>query len=1093
MKSTVILLFSFVTIVSAKSYSQKIDLKLKNAKIETVFAKIEKMSGYNFIYEKNTLKKIEAIDVSLENRTITEAMSEILKNQSLEFVIHNKFIVISPKENMVKTPFLSLDDYQFKKIVGNVKDTAGIAIPGVLVLNKQSNKVAITDANGSYAIDANADDILVFSLVGYIKQEMKISLETRINVTLREEKIDLGQVVVTALGIRKSVRALTYSVQEIKGEELTRNKDANFVNALAGKVAGVTINPSSSGIGGASRVVMRGVKSISGNNNVLYVVDGIPIPNNNGGAVGGPFAGVVSGEGISSINPEDIESISALTGPSATALYGNQGANGVIVVTKKKGSIGKIKINITNSTDFFSPFVMPRFQNIYGQNNDAQMTSWGTKLETPSTYKPKDFFQTGSNVFNSISISGGTEKSQTFFSAGINNANGIIRENEYNRNNFYLRHNANLTDKFTVDFSAMYAKTDDKNMIAQGQYHNPLIPIYLFPPGDDIRKYEVYTRFDPNRKISTQFWPFGNQGLGIQNPYWITDAESNTNKTDRYMLSATVKYEVFNWLNFVARVRMDNNDVQSEVKRPAGTDGIFASEFGYYTSGKSLMRNTYADLIASIDKNITPDLGFNANIGGSYQDDKADGLLGGGKLARLANFYSVQENTSNVPSQSYAHTQLQSTFATTEFDYKRWLFLNATGRYEWPSRLSIANKKSYFYPSVGISTVISDALNIPTTVVSFAKLRVSYAEVGNPPNLGFPTFSLIDPSASRPAPFPDFEPERTKSYEAGLELKFLKGKLSLNATVYQSNTVNQLLSQPLTGNIYSVFYYNAGNIQNQGIEAMLGYNARLKDFNWATSAIFTLNRNKIKRLSEGYKNPITQEVFGRDSTNMGGVGDLQNLLAVGGSTSDLYVSQALREDNQGNLWVDPGNGSIEKVTIPRRFIGHTTPDYTVGWRNNFTYKNFDLSFLVDARVGGVGVSYTQSIMDAFGVSQKSAEDRDNGGVTVYGKKYADVEKLYNLIGAASGATVGMSGYYVYSATNVRLREASFGYTLPSKLLGGKLDHVKVALTGRNLFMFYNKSPFDPESTSSTGTYNQGVDYFRQPSYRSFGFSVSAQF
>ncbi len=1093
MKITVILLFSFATIVSAKSYSQKINLQLKNAKIEAVFSRIEKMSGYSFIYEKKTIKKIGSIDVSLQNSTVTEAMSAILKNQPLEFVIRNNYIVISPKEDLVKLLFSSINGYQYKKITGTVKDTAGLAIPGVSVLNKQRNKAALTDASGAFSIEADAGDVLVFSSVGYLKKELKVGSQTKIEVVLTEEKNELDQVVITALGLKKSVRSLTYNVQELKGDELTRNKDANFVNALAGKVAGVTINPSSSGIGGASRVVMRGVKSISGNNNVLYVVDGIPIPNSSGGVVGGPFAGVVSGEGISSINPEDIESISALTGPSATALYGNQGANGVIVVTTKKGSIGKMKINLSNSTDFFSPFVMPRFQNTYGQANDAQMTSWGAKLETPSSYKPKDFFQTGSNVFNAMSLSGGTEKSQTFFSAGMNNANGIIRENEYNRYNFYLRHTANLTDRLTIDFGVMYAKTDDQNMIAQGQYHNPLIPIYLFPPGDDIRKYQVYSRYDPNRKISTQFWPFGNQGLSIQNPYWITDAESNVNKTDRYMLSATAKYKVLDWLDIVGRVRIDNSDVQSEVKRPAGTDGIFASEFGFYTSGKNLLKNSYIDLIASINRNITPELSFNANVGGSYQDDKADGLLGGGKLARLANFYSVQENTVNVPSQTYLHKQLQSGFATAEFDYKKMIFLNATGRYEWPSQLSIANKKSYFYPSVGISSVISDAFKIPASVLSFAKVRFSYAEVGNPPNLSFPTFSLVDPSADRPAPFPDFQPERTKSYEAGLELKFLKNKLSLNATVYKSNTTNQLLSQPLTGNIYSVFYYNAGNIQNQGIEATLGYSTSLKDFNWTTSAIFTLNRNKIKRLSEGYKNPVTQEVFGRDSTNMGGIGDLQNLLAVGGSTADLYISQALREDNQGNLWVNPGNGNIEKITIPRRFIGRSTPDYNIGWRNNFTYKNFSLSFLVDARIGGVGVSYTQSIMDAYGVSQKSAEDRDRGAVTIYGKQYADVEKFYNLLGAASGATVGMSGYYVYSATNVRLREAAFGYTIPAKFLGGKIDHIKVSATGRNLFMFYNKSPFDPESTSSTGTYDQGIDYFRQPSYRSIGFSVTAQF
>jgi TonB-linked SusC/RagA family outer membrane protein len=1094
MKICIILLLSFVTLAfSSESYSQNISLNLKNTKIEKIFSKIEKLSDYSFIYEKRTLKAIKPIDVNLQNATVEEALNQIFEDQLLNYTFKNKFIVISPKENNnnVNETKKNTSNLFFIKITGVVTDSTGVTLPLVSVLNKRTAKVVATDKNGAFSIDAEEGDILLISSVGFQKKEIVIGKTTKLNIVLIEEKNQLDQIVVTALGIKKQTRGLTYNVQELKGEEITTNKDANFVNALTGKVAGVTINPSSSGIGGATRVVMRGVKSISGNNNVLYVVDGIPIPNSNGGTVDGPFAGVVSGEGISSINPEDIESITALTGPSATALYGNQGANGVIVVTTKKGSVGKLKVEISNSTDFFSPFVLPRFQNTYGKI-DGEMASWGLKLDEPSSYNPKDFFQTGSNIANSLSLSGGTEKNQTFFSVGTNNSKGIIKENNYNRYNFYLRHTANLTDKLTLDFGAMYAKTSDQNMIAQGQYHNPLVPIYLFPPGDDIKKYQVYSRYNPDRKVSTQFWPYGSQGLEMENPFWTANEEKNTNRTDRYMLNATAKYDVLKWLNVVGRVRVDNSNTESEVKRSAGTSGLFASEFGYYTNGKTNAKNTYFDLVASIKQNITEDLLFNANIGSSYQDDKSDGILAGGKLTRLANFYSIQENTGNVPSQSYYHTQVQSAFASAEFDYKRMLFLTATGRYEWPSRLSIASKKSYFYPSIGISSILTDVFKLQSNILSFAKVRFSYAEVGNPPNLETTTFSLNDQSAVRRAPFPEFKPERTKSFEAGLELKFLQNKLTLNGTVYKSNTTNQLLSQPTNG-IYSVFYYNAGDIQNKGIEASLGYNEKFGAFSWSTNAIFTLNRNIVKRLSEGYVNPVTNEVFGRDSTVMSSLGDLQNILAVGGTTADLYISQALREDNQGNLWVNPGSGNIEKITIPRRYFGRYTPDYTLGWRNSFSYKNFNLSFLVDARIGGIGISYTQAIMDAFGVSEKSAIDRDNGGVSIYGKEYSDVQKFYNLIGSASGSSVGMSGYYVYSATNVRLREASFGYTIPDKVFKGKINNIKVALTGRNLFMFYNKSPFDPESTSSTGTYGQGIDYFRQPSYRSFGFSVSAHF
>lgn len=1091
MKIATFILMASITVASAKSYSQNVTLTMKNARMELVFSKIEQLSGYSFIYEKKILKKIGKLDVSFNNKPLEEAIQILLKNYPFDYIIRNKFVVISPKAVQLK---LTLPNQLalLTKITGVVKDTAGLALPNVSILNQNTGKGTTTNTEGTFTIDANPGDILIFSLIGFQKREVKIGVQTKLDIELREEKSQLDQVVVTALGIKKQTRALTYNVQEIKGEELTRNKDANFVNALTGKVAGVTINASSAGIGGATRVVMRGTKSISGNNNALYVVDGIPIPNTSGGQVSGPFVSSVSGEGISSINPDDIESISALTGPSATALYGNQGANGVILVTTKKGAVGKMKINLNNKTDFFSPFVMPKFQNTYGQENDLQMSSWGQKLETPSSYNPKDFFELGYNINNSLSLSGGTEKSQTFLSIGTNNANGIIRNNEYNRYNFYLRHTASLTEKLILDFGAMYVKTDDNNMISQGQYQNPLVPIYLFPSGDDIKKYEVYSRYNPDRKINTQFWPFQDQGLGMQNPYWITDAQSKRNKTDRYMFNATAKYKVLDWLDIVGRVRIDNSNTESEEKRPAGTSGLFASEFGYYTSGKSISKNTYIDLIASAKRQLNPDLILNANVGGSYQDDKMDGIYAGGNLIRLANFYSIQENTNNIPQQTYLHTQLQSVFGTVELDYKKVLFLNATGRQEWPSRLAISNQKTYFYPSVGVSGIISDIFKMPEAI-SFVKLRASYAEVGNPPNLQTPVYSLTDPSMFRPAPFPEFQPERTKSYELGMELKFLKNKLSLNATVYRSNTTNQLLSQPITtGGIYSIFYYNAGDIQNQGIEASLGYNANIGNISWSSTAIFTLNRNKVKRLSEGFVNQLG-EITSTDDMLVGSMGDLENILSVGGSTADLYVTQAIREDNQGNPWVDPGNSNIEKMTIPRRFIGRYTPDYNISWSNSLSYKNFGISFLIDARIGGVGISYTQAVMDAYGVSEKSALDRDKGGVDIYGIQYTDVKKFYELLGSASGSSMGMSAYYVYSATNVRLREASISYTIPAKILKGKLEHIKISATGRNLFMFYNKAPFDPESTSSTGTYDQGIDYFRQPSYRSFGFSLSAKF
>lgn len=1090
MKIMLLLMLAFVAQAFATGNAQVVSLSENNTPPKSVLAKIESQTGYYFWYENTLIDKIGPISVKFKKLPLKDALNLCFANQPVTYEIINRTILLKPGM-IIET---------FREITGIVRDSGGTLLGGATIAVKGTKKQAISDANGRFSIEATDGDILVVTFVGYESTEVLINTSQKnVDIVLQKTTRENENIVVTALGIRRAERSLTYQVQEFKSEEVTRNKDANFVNSLTGKIAGVTINSSSSGIGGATRVVMRGTKSISQSNNVLYVIDGMPIPNPSGGEnTTGPFNGLASGEGISSINPEDIESISALTGPTASALYGSRGQNGVILVTTKKGQTGKISVNISHSTDFFRPFVLPDFQNTYGPTNEGSMMSWGPKLETPSTYEPKDFFQTGNNIFNAITLSGGTEKNQTLFSVATNNANGIIPNNTYNRHNFYLRQSTSFTDRLSTDFSGMFVNADDNNMMAQGQYFNPLLGAYLFPPGDDIRKYELYQRYDPDKKVPLQFWPFGNQGLSIENPYWVAYAESNKNKSNRYMLSATAKYKLLNWLDIVGRARIDNTSGTYTEKRPAGTDGQFASQYGFYRVTKINIKSTYADIMATIRKRLLPDLNFQSNIGGSFTNMRSDKITGGGNLILVSNFFNITENTNTPATEGYGPIrdyQEQAVFATAEFDYKKWLFLNATGRQEWSSALAGANKKSYFYPSLGLSGVLTDVFKLPRNVLSFAKVRLSYAEVGNapPPGITNPTYSLTNENF-RPAPFPEFLPERSRSLEAGMELKFLKNTITFNATVYKSNTTNQLLNyQSLTGGLYTNYYYNAGDIENKGIEATLGYNSNWRNFSWNSSLVFTLNRNKIKRLSEGYINPVTGEVFGKDSIRNGTVGgDLLNILAVGGSMADLYITQRLREDNQGHLY-DPSGSGPQKINIPATYIGQTNPDYTIGWRNSFTYKNFDLSFLVDARVGGIGISYTQSIMDFFGVSQKTADERDNGGVEIYGKIYPNVEKFYNALGGASGAQVGMAAYYIYSATNIRLREAALGYTIPGTWFNGKINSIRVGITGRNLIMFYNKSPFDPESTSSTGTYYQGIDYFRQPSYRSFGFSLRAQF
>lgn len=1096
MRITVLFLFLAISMATAKSYSQRISLKLKNTKMETVLSQIEKQSGYSFIYERNTLKNIGRIDVSLQNTTLTDAMSLILKDQPLDYSISNKFIVISPKTVMANAQLPSAANLMYIKITGVVKDTAGVAIPGVSVLNKRTRKVVSTDGSGNFSLDANPGDVLSFSFIGFARQEYVLGEQNHINIILKEEGNVLEQVVVTAMGIKKSTKALTYNVQEIKSEELTRVPDASFINSLSGKVAGITINSSASGIGGSTRVVMRGDKSIFGNNNALYVLDGIPLPNlfsKSSTNPKGVYGGGDSGDGISSLNPEDFVSVSVLTGAASAALYGSQAANGVILITTKKGSTEKTRVSFSNSSNFYRPFVMPEFQNTYGTSSPGTFDSWGAKLGEPTKFDPADFFQTGHNVSNSISLSTGTEKNQTYFSAASANARGIIPNNTFDRYNLTLHNTTSfLDDRLTVDLNLMYMKMQNQNMISQGQYFNPIVPLYLFPRGDDIEKYKAFERYNPERNFKTQFWPYGDMGIAMQNPYWITNRDANTNDKDRYMLGASVNYKVLDWLSASARVRMDNTTNVNEIKNHASTLPLLASNSnnGSYLNANERTKQTYADFLLSANKTFS-NFGLNVNAGASLTNTRYD-LTGnsidgnGGGLAVVPNLFNLNNVLPSQGLQEGYYDQSQAIYGNAQLNYKSRIFLDFTARNEWSSALANTNKLSFFYPSVGLSAIISDMVKMPENIISFLKIRGSYSEVGNT----LPRFITRESYPVSPSgitlnsnlALTDLKPERTKASEVGINAKFLNNAISLDVTLYSSNTLNQLFTfKAPDGSGVANYYVNAGKVNNRGIEAALGYSGNIGQLKWNSTATFTLNRNKVKELVENYINPITGVPFTNNRFDMGGTGSYRSFIEKGGSFGDIYVNK-LAVDHHGYILLSSGALAIDNNNLLK--AGNANPRYNIGFRNSFSYKNFNLAFLIDSRIGGVGVSATQALMDGYGTSKASADARDNGGAIVNGFPM-DAKKYYETVGLGNGVL----SQYVYSATNVRLREASLGYTIPAKVFGNKLQDVTVSLIGRNLFMFYNKAPFDPESTASTGTYFQGIDYFMLPSLRSIGFSV----
>lgn len=462
MRISLILLFAVVMQLSAENgYAQRTvaSFSMSNVSIEQVLDKIEQTSDYVFLYNDKTIQTDRIVSVNNRSGQILEILEHIFQGTNIAYTVVDKQIILSTnkKQETQQNPQI--------QVKGVVKDGLGELLIGVNVKVKNAGSGTITDLDGRFTLNVNKGDILEVSYVGYATKTVKVTDNQELVIVLEEDSEVLNEVVVTALGIKKETKALTYNVQEIKAAELVKVKDANFMSALTGKIAGVTINTSSTGVGGGARVVMRGTKSISGNNNALYVVDGIPLPSLSSTQPGDLYTGMgQSGDGISTLNADDIESMSVLTGAAAAALYGSDAANGVVMITTKKGEVGKLSVNVSNSTTFSSPFVLPEFQNTYGSEL-GEYASWGQKLEVPSSYNPSDFFQTGYNVNNSISLSTGSETNQTYFSAATVNARGIIHNNNLDRYNFSVRNSSSmLNGRLTMDLSFMYSRVNEQNM-----------------------------------------------------------------------------------------------------------------------------------------------------------------------------------------------------------------------------------------------------------------------------------------------------------------------------------------------------------------------------------------------------------------------------------------------------------------------------------------------------------------------------------------------------------------------------------------------------------------------------------------------------
>ena len=1101
---------------TASAQSVPVTLRVSDAPLEQVLSAIEKQTTYLFVYDKNVDVACR-VSIDVKDTPLNNVLNTLFQSSDIAYAVENTSIVLSQKAPAAQPG-------QPVTVTGKVVDASGMPVIGAAVIVKGTTIGTSTGVDGDFSLQVpppSADGGLEINYLGYEPIAQTVGSRTNITFTLRESAVDVDAVVVTALGIKRSEKALSYNVQQVNSEDIVANKDVNFINSLSGKVAGVTINSSSGGVGSASRVVMRGQKSISQTSNALYVIDGVPMftTARDGGT---EFASQGTTDPIADINPEDIESMSVLNGAAAAALYGSDAANGAIVVTTKRGKAGYTSVTVSSNTEVMSPFVLPEFQNRYGtgdlnSSEGSIVRSWGNRLNSSNYmgYSPRDdYFQTGVTGTESVSLSTGTEKNQTYFSAAAVNSRGVIPNNGYDRYNFTFRNTTSfLGDKLKLDVGASYVMQKDRNMTNQGTYNNPLVGAYVYPRGNDWADIEMYERYDPARRLYTQYWPVGDAGMTMQNPYWINYRNLRENNKDRYMLNAALSYDVLDWLNVSGRIRVDNssNDYTEKFYASTFTQLTEGSKNGLYGITKTKDKQVYGDVLVNINKTFGEDWSLQANAGASISDMRYDAMKVRGPIPDgeitdekplLANVFNVQNlsNTSKTKRlQEGWREQTQSIFASVEIGFKNTYFLTLTGRNDWPSQLAGEHsvKSSFFYPSVGASVVLSQLIPEMPKNLSYVKLRASYASVGVAFEryLANPRYSWnesgLNWSTQTRFPIYNLKPERTKSFEVGLTMRFLR-HFNLDFTYYNTKTQDQTFEPNIsTGSGSSKLTIQSGNVRNRGFEVALGYSNTWGKFSWDSNYTLSANKNKILSLADDVVNPETGEHFSVDQLDMGGLADARFILREGGTLGDFYSRIDLKRDSNGAVYInEKGEIASESITDVNSYIklGSVLPDANMAWRNDFRWRNFNFGFMVSARLGGVVFSRTQAMLDYYGVSEVSAAARDAGGVMINGGDLVDANKWYTAIG--SGNSVPQ--YYTYSATNVRLQEASIGYTIPKKKLGD-ICEITLSLVGRNLWMIYNKAPYDPETVATVNSYYQGIDYFMSPSTRNIGFNLRLKF
>lgn len=984
---------------------------------------------------------------------------------------------------------------------GLIKDDSGPLL-GATVIVKNTTRGTTTDMDGKFRLEGlQPGDVLQVTYVGYDPYEVTYTGQTTLDILMTTTANQLNAVVVTAMGIERQSKTLSYAAETVGGDDVADIKSVNMINALQGKAAGLQITPNSTGAGGSSKILFRGNKSINGSNQPLVVVDGVPLMMNitsdqvdsNWGAQRD------GGDAMSTINPDDIASISLLKGASAAALYGAVAANGAIMITTKSAMAGRLAVNVSSNTTIDTPLSLPEFQNTYGANGQY---SWGDKLASKAPDYAEKFFRTGWTTNNSISINGGAEDLRAYFSYGNVTSGGITPENDYSQHTLNAKVGFDLfNDHIKVDFNAKYVNQHISNQPAGGFVFNPLVGTYTFPRGGDWNGYKSnFETYNGELNANVQNWVTTTDETN-SNPYWLLNRERPVVERNRYEFGGSIKYQIIDGLSLTGRMRYERAD-EHYVRNH------YASSYGNkYTYGKMddnryFSEQLYADLLAQYN-HTWDDFSLNATLGTSMMQTRSNNVsllyeqskfvAPGNGGAYYPNIFNPSNFYMNGTTMGLERKRLNSVFGAVTFGFKEALFLDVTARNDWSSALAYTDGYSFFYPSVGASLLLNRFVDMGRNIDLF-KFRGSYSIVGNdvPVYKTNPRYTYGDQGAINPpesVPFRTLKPEKTHSFEVGFDGEFFQHRLHVNATYYKINTKNQYFEVTLPWESgYKSQFVNAGNVQNQGFELTAGWFQDFgNEFTWSTDLNLSYNDNKIIELFDGIQDGVTV-------SNLGGA---KVILYEGGQYGDLYV-RTLKRDESGKLVTETPEGADYQIPVnggeqnsDLKYMGNMNSKWNMGWNNTFRYKDLTLSMLIDFRIGGKVVSMTEATLDGYGVSERTGRARDRGYVMREGIKFSNVKAYYDVVGATSFNSVYNVEDYVYDATNVRMREISLGYTFRN--LFGQSKNLTLAFIARNLFFFYKDAPMDPDVSMGTGNGLQGFDVFNLPTTRSFGLNVKLNF